>query len=285
MRQLTRRQRVAAIVLAVIALCFITLDLGGGGLRDAHDGVRGTLGSLYRGTDAVIGPARRWVEGLPSAGTNEGRIEQLQKQNADLRGKLDAAGSDTRTDADVAKLQRTADGTNHTLLPARVIALGPGQGFDWTIIVDAGSRGGVRAGQTVTDGAGLVGRVLHADPDSAVVLLAADPGSGVGVRDARNGEVGVATGAGTDGFVFVPLKPDASVKVGDRLGTGPTGSTRYVAGMSVGTVTAVRTSADGTVRATVRPAAAPTTVDLVAVVLDGGTSDAGRSPLRPAGGR
>ncbi len=73
MRQLTRRQRMSAAVLAVVALCFITLDLGGGGLRGAHDGVRGTFGSLYRGTDAVLGPVRRWVAGLPDAGTNESR--------------------------------------------------------------------------------------------------------------------------------------------------------------------------------------------------------------------
>ena len=33
MRTLTRRQRTSAIVLAIVALCFITLDLGGSSLR------------------------------------------------------------------------------------------------------------------------------------------------------------------------------------------------------------------------------------------------------------
>ena len=54
----------------------------------------------------------------------------------------------------------------------------------------------MQVGQTVTDGAGLVGRVLHADASTSVVLLAADPGSGVGVRDVRTGEIGVAHRAG-----------------------------------------------------------------------------------------
>ncbi|MDQ2797897.1 MAG: hypothetical protein M3Y06_12195, partial [Actinomycetota bacterium] len=170
MRQLTRRQRVSAIVLAVVALCFITLDLGGSSLGDAHSGVRGALGSLYRGTDSVLGPVRRWVQGVPSAGTHEAEIQRLTKQNAELRGRLDAQRSDGRTSAGVARLQRAADGGNHVVLPARVIAYGPGQGFDWTVTVDAGTHAGVRAGQSVTDGAGLVGRVLHADVDSAVVL-------------------------------------------------------------------------------------------------------------------
>lgn len=272
------------MVLAVVALCFLTLDLGGGALRDAHTGVRGTLGSLYRGTDAVIGPVRRWVEGVPSAGANEGTIERLRRDNAALRGRLNVLEADRRTAGRLSALQRAADSTNQRLLPARVIAYGPGQGFDWTVTLDVGTASGVRVGQTVTDGAALVGRVLHAERDTSVVLLAADPGSGVGVRDLRTGEIGVASGRGGDGFVFVPLKPGAVVKVGDRLATGPTGATSYVAGIPLGTVTSVRTSADGTVRAGVRPTASPTAVDLVAVVLDapaGGLAE--RAPLKPGG--
>src|SRR2546423_5140179 len=113
MRRLTRRQRLAAIVLAVLALSFITLDLGGTGLRSAHTGVRGVLGSLYRGTDAVFGPARRFVQGIPTAGTNEGRVRALEHENATLRGKLAAAAAQSATRAQLAKLncRRTAADT------------------------------------------------------------------------------------------------------------------------------------------------------------------------------
>jgi rod shape-determining protein MreC len=280
-RQLTRRQRTSALVLAVVALCFLTLDLGGGSLRAAHSGVRGTLGSLYRGTDTVLGPAREWLTGLPGAGSNQSRIEKLQHENTELRGRLAAQASDRTTSSQLARLQRAADGTDHTLLPARVVAFGPGQGFDWTVTVDAGSADGARAGQTVTDGAGLVGRVLHADAHSCVVLLAADPDSGVGVRDTRTGEIGVATGNRGKGFVFQPLNPDATVRVGDRLVTGPTGSSSYVAGLSVGTVTAVRAVSDGSTHATVKPTSSPTAVDLVGLVTQAGTTVAGRDPVTP----
>jgi rod shape-determining protein MreC len=272
MRRLTRRQRLAAIVLSVVALCFITLDIGGGALRDTHSGVRGALGSLYRGTDTVMGPARRWVEGVPSAGSHQATIELLRGENAQLRGRIAALQADHRTAGQLAELQRAADGGGNQLLPARVIAFGPGQGFDWTITIDAGTHDGVHLGQTVTDGAGLVGRVLHADSAASVVLLAADPGSGVGVRDLRTGEIGVATGLGADGFSFTPLNPDAVIKVGDQLATGPNGASSYVAGIVVGTVRSVRSSTDGTIRAVVRPAASPTAVDLVGVVVNDTTS-------------
>src|ERR1700760_713254 len=73
LRHLTRRQRVAAAVLTVVALGFVTLDLGGSGLRGAHTGMRGVLGSLYRGTDDVLGPARHWLQGVPAAGPQQAR--------------------------------------------------------------------------------------------------------------------------------------------------------------------------------------------------------------------
>lgn len=266
MRRLTRRQRIAAIVLATIAVCFVTLDLAGGALRGAHSGVRGSLGALYRGTDAMLGPARRWLEGVSSAGSNEGRIEQLEHENAQLRGQVAALRARSRTATAVRQLRAAAAGLQHDVVPARVVAFGPGEGFDWTVTIDAGSRDGVRSGQSVTDGAALVGRVLHADASSSVVLLAADPGSGVGARDARSDEIGTVAGTGTNGFLFTPLSPKADLAAGDQLVTGPSRATSYVPGLAIGTVRSVRRSADGSETAVVTPAASPTTVDVVGVL-------------------
>jgi rod shape-determining protein MreC len=282
MRRLTRRQRVAAIVLATLALGFLTLDLGGSGLRSAHSGVRGALGSLYRGTDAVLGPARQFIQGVPSAGTNHSRISTLRHENAELKGRLAAAEADRAAHAQLARLQLSATSGRYRIVPARVIALGPGGGFDWTVTLDVGTGSGIRVDQSVTDGAGLVGRVLHADASSCTVLLGADPGAGVGARDLRSGQVGIATGRGSAGFTFVPLDPKAVIRVGDRLAAGPSGSTSFVAGLAVGTVTSVRTSADGTTSATVRAAVSPTSLDLVGVILVGGQPIAPRPALAPS---
>jgi rod shape-determining protein MreC len=263
-RRLTARQRLAAIVLAVVAACFVTLDVAGSGLDGAHGGARGALGALYRGTDGALGPARRFVQGLPAAGSNQDKIAQLRKENAALRARLAADGADARTKAGLAKLHLAA--REYRVLPARAIAVGPGQGFDWTLSLDVGSSDGVRAGQTVTDGVALVGRVLHTSATSSVVLLAADPGSGVGARDIRNGQLGVATGHGPHGYTFVPLDPDTALQVGDTVQTGPAGGSTYTPGLAIGTITAVHTAA-GAVTADMRPAASPTALDLVGVIL------------------
>jgi rod shape-determining protein MreC len=257
--RLTRRQRLAATVLVAVAVVFLTIDLTGSGLRGAHGGMRGALGALYRGTDGLLGPVRRFVQGVPLAASNRDTIARLRRENAQLRERLAQDAADASTNAALARLPSSS-------VPARVIALGPGLGFDWTVTLDVGSHSGVHNGQTVTDGVGLVGRVLHTSATTCTVLLAADPGSGVGARDTRTGQLALATGQGARGFQVSPLDPAAQLAVGDQLITGPAGESTYVSGLSLGTVTSVRKSADGTTVAHVQPDASPTTLDLVGVI-------------------
>ncbi|HEY7048016.1 MAG TPA: rod shape-determining protein MreC [Jatrophihabitantaceae bacterium] len=266
-RRLTKRQRIAAAVLIAVAACFLAIDLTGSGLRGAHGGVRGALGALYRGTDGVLGPARRFVQGVPHAAGNRETIARLRHENAELRARLDQQADDTSTEVALDRL-RLAGGSAR-VVPARVVALGPGSGFDWTVTLNVGSQNGVHIGHTVTDGYGVVGRVLHTSATSCVVLLAADPGSGVGARDTRTGQLALATGRGTDGFSVSSLDPRATLQVGDRLVTGPAGQSTYVSGLALGTITSVQTSADGTSVAQVEATVSPTALDLVGVILSG----------------
>ncbi|HEX2904196.1 MAG TPA: rod shape-determining protein MreC [Jatrophihabitans sp.] len=267
MRRLSRRQQLSAAVLAVLALLFITLDFTGKSFAGARGGVTGALGSLYRGTDAVLGPARRFVQGVPDVGRNREQLARLQQQNRELQSKLAAAEADRVTAARLATLQLKADSEGWQIMPARVIATGPGAGFQWTVTLDVGAREHVLAGQTVTDGYALVGRVLSVQPSTSVVLLAADPGSGVGVRDTRTGALLLATGRGSAGISATPIDGRLDVRRGDTLVTGPTGKTTFVPGLPVGTVSSVTVATDGTLSAVLAPAAAMNQQDLVGIVL------------------
>ena len=97
--------------------------------------------------------------------------------------------------------------------------------------MDAGRRDGLQPDQTVIDSDGLVGRVKQVGESSAVVVLAVDPGSAVGVRVAGGNALGVAAGNGLGPLTYTPLDPATRVQVGDRLLTGPYGGSTYVAGL------------------------------------------------------
>jgi rod shape-determining protein MreC len=280
MRRLTRRQQLSATILSVLALLFISLDFTGGSLADSRSGVTGALGSLYRGTDAVIGPARRFVQGVPDVAGNRQQLATLQQQNRALRSQLAAAEADRTTAAKLDALQLQADSRNWKVMPARVIATGPGAGFQWTVTVDAGSREHVLTGQTVTDGFGLVGRVIAVHQTTSVILLAADPTSGIGVRDSRSGELLLATGHGAAGVTASPLDDQVDVKRGDHLLTGPAGKTTYADGIELGTVTSVQTRQDGSTTVQVKPVANPQGLDLVGIVLVPARTTA-RQPIVP----
>jgi len=271
------------VVLAAIAVAFVALDLTGSSLSTAHGGVRGLLGSLYRGTDAAVGPARRFVQGVPDAGSSRDKIAALQRENAKLRQEVDQNQANAAANTRLDKLQLIADSNDATVVPARVIAFGPGDGFEWTVTVDVGTSSGVGVGQTVTDGDGLVGRVLHSDSGTAVILLVADPGSGVGVRDVRTNQLAVLSGRGVNGFGLSPLLPSADLKVGDQVQTAPAGQSTYAPGLVVGVISAVRVSGDGTTTATVKPATSPTALDIVGVITSGGRTSGSRAALTPGG--
>ena len=193
----------------------------------------------------MLGPVREFLQGLPSAGSNRAKVAALEHQIALLRGELAGRQADAATAAQLHRLQLAADSGRFAVLPARVVALGAADGFDWTVTLDAGSSSGVRAGQTVTDGYGLVGRVLHAD---AVDLGRAACGRPrLGRRCAQRAR---RTGrrmhrAGRRGLRVRATRPARLGAAGDHLVTGPAGSTSYQPGLSVGVVTAVRSSADG----------------------------------------
>src|SRR3954452_22546133 len=120
MRRLSRRQRLAAIALALVALAFLTLDLGGSSLSTAHGGVRGAFGALYRGTDSVLGPVRRFVQGVPGAASNQSRIDELEAENQRLRQRLADAATDKATTARLDALELAARSGGYRVVPARV---------------------------------------------------------------------------------------------------------------------------------------------------------------------
>lgn len=280
MNRPTRRQRLAITVLLVLSAAFVTLDYRGGSFDGMRSGAETVFGPVQRGFSAVIDPVGRFFSGLANMGENQDRIDDLEQQNEDLTRRLQENGLDTERADELDRLELLAGVGQYRIVPGVVVSFGPSLGFEWTVTLDIGSRDGVKEGMTVVNGDGLVGRVKRVGKSTCVVILAVDPGSSVGVRQEGTKQLGLVTGNGLGALDYSPLDPRTKVEEGDRLVTGPYGSTTYAPGVPVGEVSEVKGS-PGDRSAKVDPYVEATSLDLVGVVLAVPRADPRDSLLPP----
>ncbi|MGW6916475.1 rod shape-determining protein MreC [Kitasatospora sp. NPDC054939] len=283
----TRESRLLLILLVAVAFALITVDIKGGEtspLGGARRAAAGVLGPVERAAAGAVDPVADTVRAFRDAATDSGRTDQLARENTELRQKLassDMAGARTKQLDD---LLRTAGAGGYTVKAAQVIAIGPAQGFSWTITVDAGSDDGLTRDMTVINGQGLVGRITTVAPTTATVLLASDPGFTAGARLEGSGEIGFAAGQGTSPMKVSLLNGKAQVKAGDRLVTFGSQSGRpFVPGVPVGKVVEVEaTPGQLTKTIMVEPFVQFTRLDLVGVVVVPPRTDPRDAVLPPA---
>ncbi len=270
------RARTALVLSVLTAAAVMTLDAAGDDgspVDPLRRGAAEVFGPLESGATAVGDPIAEAVDFVGEIHRLRSDNERLESENAALEAEVATGVVDRNRLAEYDALTEVADGGGFELVPARVVAIGPAQTFARTVTIDAGSVDGVRPDLTVVNGAGLVGRVLRTSRHTATVLLAVDAGSVIGGRLDRSMELGFLRGdgsLGSDGVLtFDLVDPQAVPADGDTVVTwGSRGSAPYVAGVPVGEVTSVGTSAgDQSVTASVRPFADMSALDLVGVVV------------------
>jgi len=108
------------------------------------------------------------------------------------------------------------------------------------VIINKGSKDGVRNRQLAVGSDGVVGQVTQATPLYATVKLITDPTQHMPVKSVRNGIRGITKGLATNerGIIveFVPL--DSDIKLGDIFVTSGIGTT-YPPGYLVGEVSKI----------------------------------------------
>ncbi|MET7303157.1 rod shape-determining protein MreC [Embleya sp. NPDC005575] len=240
----SRHGRLVLVLLLAISFALITVDIRGGRnspIANVRDWASAVFGPAERGVSAAVDPVGRAVNAVKDAGSHEGEKKRLQDENAKLRQQVDNIEFDRNRAAELDKLLKVSSAGQYKIKPARVVAVGPAQGFSWTVTIDAGAGDGIKPDMTVVNGDGLVGRVTHVGPMTATVLLATDPGFAVGSRLAGSMEIGITSGRGDKPMNLKLLNGQANVKKGDRLVTfGSQGGKPFVAGVPVGEVAEVR---------------------------------------------
>ena len=237
---------------------------------------------------AVTEPVRRGAATLfapvqsAMTGWTDDRLTEVTRERDALDARVKELEAEADTSAQLSDLERAAAGWGgHRLLPARVVGFSSGSTpvGGRTVTVDAGEADGVTVDQTVISSDGLVGRVVRTAPASSDVVLLGGSDVVVGVRFGASGALGSVDGrpvpgvpARSSGELTLTALGDSVIQVGDTVTTlGSPDSIPYVAGIPLGTVTAVDPDTGQLGRtAVVRPFVDVDTLDLLAVVLLGG---------------
>jgi rod shape-determining protein MreC len=233
--------RLVTAIALIVALLLVLVDRT---RPDLTAGMRGAaLDMLAPALEMVAAPAKA----LTSARDWVQSYLMVRQENADLREQIAQlrllAERTEATERDTATLRgllRLSEPGTRIVATARVVGASGASMLD-SAILTVGSDHGLRPDMPVRDAYGVVGRVVAVGQHAARVLLVTDVESRIPVRVLRTGETAIATGTGTGALELQFLRPDAVLKVGDKVLTSGHGRL-FPPNIPVGIVTQIRTS-------------------------------------------
>ncbi|GAA3470232.1 rod shape-determining protein MreC [Nonomuraea roseola] len=270
----TRRARLILGLLLTAALVVLTIDHRTG-VSSPLGPARGVGASLFGTAEQVVTgitrPVGEFVSAVANSTSAQGRIEELEGQNARLRADLAASALDKARSAELRRLIGTSQRGGFTVVTASVIARRGHPGFEDAVEIDAGTDDGVRPEMTVVNADGLVGRVVQATARTSTVVLLSDPASSAGARLEGGNEIGVINGVGEYGRLvrFRLLDSTAQLTPGTRIVSfGSQRGVPYVPGVPIGVIEQVEATPGELTRiAYARPFANLSGLDVVGVVV------------------
>jgi rod shape-determining protein MreC len=179
-RKTVRRRRAVLGLLVAASLILITASFGDG-LRSIERGALEVFGPIGEGASTIFKPVRDaagWVGDTLDA---KGDLEKTRKERDELRRELVAQREAAQENDELRALlnmDKRLDLSEQGPVTARVYGRSPTVWYS-TITVDKGTSDGVREGQPVINGEGLVGQVKTASANRAQILLITDGESGV----------------------------------------------------------------------------------------------------------
>ncbi|WP_417319469.1 rod shape-determining protein MreC [Emcibacter sp.] len=140
--------------------------------------------------------------------------ERLRQENTKLRQDQHIASQLVVDNQRLSSLLNIRQGTVNTVAASRVVS-DSGSPFFKSVLINSGSKDGIRKGMAVVNEEGIVGRIVNVGASSARVLLITDLNSRVPVKIASSGINVILEGdnSGKPLLNFLPL--GAEVEVGD----------------------------------------------------------------------
>lgn len=239
-------QRLTLLMLVLASVTALTLDYRGTvshGITHVRNGIHDALSPIQRGISFVLNPVGDVFAGALHYGSLETQNEQLRTELGNVRRELSAdkyAQSQTESVLALAKLPYV---NGIPWIPAIVIGEATSN-FQETIEIDKGTSQGAGPAMPVVGESGLVGVISAASSQSATVVLATDASSTIAVRIGTGGGLYRAQGAGRGRALNLSYVGGATTaKDGQLVYTSGLGGGAIPAGIPVGVVSSVRTSA------------------------------------------
>lgn len=216
-------------------VAFVFFLLVGLLMRQAPDTVKNSVATTVLST--VLYPAQMAASSLNAYRSVVAENEQLKEENARLRQETYYASEGLQELTRLHTLVRFDDKWDYPIVTARVVGHNPGR-FLTTMVINRGTRHGVKENMPVFSMNGLVGKVTKATYAYSRVQLLVDPNLKLSVLERRTRVVGFLESV--DGHLLTAMVPThAGVKMGDTLITSGLGGI-FPKGIPVGTVKAVR---------------------------------------------
>lgn len=276
-----RSARLLVVTLVSVSLVTITLDYrqgDSGPLAAMGDVALTVISPLQEAVSKVTKPIGNFFSTLV-------RLPSIRRDNQELRSRVAELETEVATTTDVSARLNELEallGLTESLGPqisttgAQVIANGVSN-FEWTITIDKGSSDGLAEGMPVVAAAGLVGRVTQIAPDSAVVQLIIDPDSFVAGRLDVSRTTGLVSGEAEHDLRMGLVDTGTEVQPGEQVVTAGyripgIAEGVFPPGILIGSVSRVLPDeADLEKFITIRPAVDFSALDVVLVVLSGGS--------------
>jgi len=274
-----RRRRAVLVVLVAASLILLTAYYGessDGRLHSVQRGALGVLSPIQEGASRVFKPVRDLFGWFGDTIDAKDQRDEAVKERDAYRAQA-AALSEQLAEANQRAGLNAGDQSGwgkYGPVDARVFVHSPSTWFQ-RVTINKGTSDGVRRGQPVVNGAGLIGKVEEAAGGASVVTLVTDQSFATSVYVGQGrfaGSITPAIGAPGD-LLFEPMDATAKVRENDLVYTAGTTDTevesRYPKAIVIGKVSRIDFGeGDLDKRIHVKPAADFLRLDMVQVLTE-----------------
>lgn len=231
------RGRIVLVILLIISILLLTLYVREGEEGILHDTQRIAIeifAPIQKGVFVITSPFKKAYLYIANFGTVYGQNKELKKEVKELRQAILSLKTFEEENKRLRELLAFKKKNEFETISAQVIGKSA-TNWRYTIIIDRGSKDGIKKNMPVIVADGLVGQVTEVSGYASQVKLIIDPKSGVGAQLLESRETGIVEGEVGGNLSLSFITREANINKGDAVVTSGLGGL-YPKGIYIGLV-------------------------------------------------